>query len=128
MGKDCVMAKKILLIDDEPEFINSLSARLENSGFETLSARDGPSGIEKAKKEKPDLVILDWDLQGENGYEVANKLAVGSAAIKVPVLVLSSIIHPDLPKSVLDAGAIGYLLKPVDHQSLFKVLKAVLDK
>ncbi|PIP16426.1 MAG: hypothetical protein COX46_02280, partial [bacterium (Candidatus Ratteibacteria) CG23_combo_of_CG06-09_8_20_14_all_48_7] len=68
------MAKRILIVEDENELARALQIRLEKAGFVTILASDGEEGLEKAKEEKPDLIILDIILPKRDGYSVCRKL------------------------------------------------------
>ena len=66
--------KKILVIDDQPDNVFILQDRLEQQGYEVLSASDGPEGIEKANSQHPDLILLDVMMPGMSGFEVCKEL------------------------------------------------------
>ena len=67
-------AKKILLVDDEPHIVIMLENRIKQAGYEIITASDGQLGLEKARKEKPDLIILDVMLPKLDGYKVCRML------------------------------------------------------
>ena len=122
------MAKKILIIDDEQDLVTMLSFRLQANGFEVLSALDGPSGIEKAKTDKPDLIILDLMMPGMNGYEVAKELKANNNTSNIPVIVFTAAVTPDLNQKVCKIQAADYITKPFEPKELVEKVKRALSK
>jgi CheY-like chemotaxis protein len=83
---------KILVVDDDPDFVEITSIILENNGFEVVSASDSEEAIEKMRSEKPDLVLLDIMMsQPLDGIEVSRKMLEDDTINKVPIIVVSSI-------------------------------------
>ncbi|MFH0772275.1 MAG: response regulator [Candidatus Omnitrophota bacterium] len=121
------MNKKILIIDDEADFADTLSFSLESNGFAVVSAPDGPSGIEKLKSEKPDLIILDLMMPGMDGYEVAKRLKADNATSKIPIIVLTASVTPDLKQKVCSIQAIDCVTKPCDLEDLVDKIKKALE-
>ena len=78
------MTKRILVIDDEPELVKAIQIRLEQAGYETLIAYDGMEGLDKARKEKPDLILLDLMLPKMDGYKVCALLKRDKKYSKIP--------------------------------------------
>ena len=105
------MTKKILLIEDEPALQETLGDFLKSSGFNVVSAFDGLSGVEMAKKEKPDLVILDLILPKKNGFEVLTDLKKNPATSVIPVMVLTNLESAEDVDRALEGGASAYLVK-----------------
>ena len=70
------MTKKILIVDDEKDFVETLAERLMAKGFEIIRAFDGKDGLEKAYAEKPDMILLDVMMPEMNGYDVCRKLKI----------------------------------------------------
>lgn len=83
--------QKILIIDDEPEVRMLLARRLMASRFEILEAGDGTAGFQKAKEAKPDLIILDLKMPGEDGLQIYHSMREDPELQKVPVLFLTAI-------------------------------------
>src|SRR3989338_1841917 len=84
------MNKKILVIDDEPEMTELLKSRLESQSYEIITAHDGEEGLEKARYEKPDLIILDVLMPKMDGYTFVRELKVEEATKGIPVIVLTA--------------------------------------
>lgn len=83
---------KILVVDDDPDFVEITSIILENNGYDVVSASDSQEAIEKMRSEKPDLVLLDIMMsQPLDGVEVSRKMLEDNTLNKVPIIVVSSI-------------------------------------
>lgn len=103
--------KKILLIEDEPALQETLGGFLKSAGFNVVSAFDGLSGVEMAKKEKPDIVLLDLILPKKNGFEVLIDIKKNPATSAVPVVVLTNLESAEDVDRALEGGASAYLVK-----------------
>lgn len=107
------MVKKILVIDDEPKIVTSLTRWLEIKGYEVAGALGGKEGLAKAKSEKPDLIILDILMPDMNGHQVLESLRRDKAFKLTPVIILSVKNEAqDIVKSMIGGGAVEYVLKP----------------
>ena len=121
------MAKrKILIIDDENFFVEPLKMYLNRSGFETVAAADGMSGLKMARQEKPDLIILDLMLPGISGFEVCRLLKFDSRFQKIPIVIVSA-KDTEKDKSLgKKSGAELYLTKPLDPKMLIERINGLL--
>lgn len=122
------MSKRILIIDDEADFVDTLTFSLESNGFEVVSAPDGQSGIEKLKSENPDLIILDLMMPGMDGYEVTKRLKADSASSNIPIIVLTATVTPDLKQRVCSIQVTDCVTKPCDLEDLVDKIKKALSK
>jgi two-component system KDP operon response regulator KdpE len=104
------MPIKVLAIDDDSSLTALVAMLLRSQGFEVITANNGPDGIEAAKNESPDIVILDLLMPEVDGWAVCRSLRTFS---ELPIIVLSAIDNPGSVGSALDAGADDYLIKPV---------------
>src|SRR3989338_4091147 len=84
------MAKKILIVDDEPALITIWETRLKLNGFDVVTASNGPEAVTKAIQEKPDLLLLDVMMPGLTGFQVFEKLQADPFAKNIPVIVTSA--------------------------------------
>lgn len=110
--------KKILIIDDEDSLREILKVNLKNNGFECLLAKDGTIGLEKAKKDKPDLIILDLMMPGISGEEVCKNLKSDKETSSIPIIMLTA-KATDADRVIGKViGADSYLFKPCDTQVL----------
>ncbi len=101
---------RVLLVDDDPDFIEANSIILEASGFEVLSAASGAEGLKKVEEEKPDVVVLDVMMENtDEGFAVARNIR-RKLHSDVPIVMLTSV-----------AQATGYTFKPEEHPDFFPV-------
>ena len=119
--------RTILIIDDEVGLRNLLKFRLVSFGYNVLVAEDGYAGIEMAKAEKPDLIILDIMMPYFNGLEVCRKLKSDFATKKIPVIFLSVLAQKEDIESGKEAGAEFFLTKPYDPEKLNLIIRMALD-
>lgn len=118
---------KILLVDDDQALATVFQTALKNAGFQTVVAYDGKSGLEKAKSEKPDLILLDQVLPDIEGSEVLKTLKSDPDTKKIIVSMLSNFGQDQLIKSAINAGAADYILKyQVEPQDVVSKAKGLL--
>lgn len=117
------MTKKILFIEDERTLQRTFKEFFEKEKFILISAFDGESGLEIAKKEKPDLILLDIILPKKDGIEVLREIRKDHELKEIPVLILSNLEEIEKIEEALSLGAKGYLIK--SENSLFDVLEKV---
>lgn len=113
---------RILVVDDEERIVHFLTAKLKASGYEVITANDGIKGLEQARAQEPDLVVLDLLMPGMNGLEMLKELRSFSA---VPVVVLSAKGADDDRIKGLRLGADDYLPKPFNPDELVARIEAV---
>ncbi len=123
--------KRILLVDDDLDFVESTKLKLETMGFTVEVAYDGKEGLKQVPKFKPDLVILDVMMPVMNGREACQKLKADPATQNIPVILLTAVgdhvttttyTHRD----VLESNADEYLPKPVRPEVLLDSIKRLL--
>ncbi len=110
--------KKILVIDDLPENVFMLQDRLEHEGFEVLTAYDGYSGIDRAKNELPDLILLDVMMPDITGLEVCKILVEEPTTKDIPIILVTAKSGAEDTKEGLEAGAFDYIKKPFNRIEL----------
>ena len=116
------MGKTVLIVEDEQNIIDILSFILTKEGYDTLEALDGPTGLQLALEQNPDLVLLDLMLPGMGGFEVCQKIrAAGSA---VPIVMLTAREEEDDKVRGLELGADDYITKPFKNRELMARVKA----
>ena len=118
--------KKILVIDDLPENVFMLQDRLEHEGYEVLTAYDGKNGIDKAKTELPDLVLLDVMMPDINGLEVCKILVNDEKTASIPIILVTAKTGAEDTKEGLDAGAFDYIKKPFNKIELLARVRSAL--
>lgn len=110
--------KRILVIEDEPHISNLVKVILQKNGYEVLQAFVGREGLQSAKKEKPDLIVLDVMMPNMDGFEVARRLSQMKETKSIPIIMLSSAAqYKDMVKGTV-CGAMDYITKPFDNQEL----------
>jgi two-component system alkaline phosphatase synthesis response regulator PhoP len=120
------MSKKILIVEDEPGILVSLRDELESEGYIVCTAESGDKALETAKKESPDLIILDIMLPVLNGYEVCKKLRMEGDA--TPIIMLT-VKDKEVDKVLgLELGADDYVTKPFSLRELTARVKAVIRR
>lgn len=81
---------KILLVDDDPDFVEATKAVLESQPYEVITALSGKAGLQKAREEKPDLVLLDIIMPGVDGFQVCQQLKKDPQLAEIPVIMITS--------------------------------------
>jgi DNA-binding response OmpR family regulator len=120
------MAKRILLVEDDPSVLRAISYMLEKEGYDVLTAMNGLEGLRKAKGENPDLLVLDVMLPGIDGFEVCHRLRAESQTAQLPILMLSAKGQAADRSMGLQVGADEYLTKPVERLVLLSKIEALL--
>ncbi len=119
--------KKILIVEDEPEFRMTLRMRLEANGFEVIEAEDGVMGLETARKSDPDLVMLDLMLPKMEGYQVARLLKFDNKHKNTPIIMLTARSQQSDRETGLSVGADAYLTKPFKSEELLETINKLLE-
>ena len=120
------MKKKILVVDDEALLVDLVKIRLEANNYEVVAAYDGVEGLEKARNEKPDLVLLDIAMPFMDGYQTLQKLKENAQTKPIPVIMLTAKSQVDDVTKVADLGAVDYIVKPFNPATfLEKIHKAL---
>ena len=120
--------KKILLVEDEKVLIETVTLRLEAAGYEVIPAYDGREGLEKAKREKPDLIILDLMLPKMDGYKVCGLLKADTRYNKIPIIMFTARAQESDKKMGQEVGADAYITKPFEPQLLLEKIRELLKK
>ena len=119
--------KKILVVDDDEDVRRGLGIRLKANGYSVVFAHDAISATGVARKEKPDLIILDIGLPGGDGFIVMERL-VSITETSVPVIVLTGRDPSTVKERALNAGAKAFFLKPPNNDELLAVIRKVLGE
>ena len=118
--------KRILVVDDEIDFVKMLQARLRIEGYEVLVAEDGIKGIQTARKETPDLIILDIMMPGLDGHSVYDTLKKSALTWSIPVIYLTAKTGQADELLAMEKGARYYLNKPYNPAMLLEMIKSAL--
>ena len=117
---------KVLLVDDSPDALAVAKARLSKEHLDIVTAGGGVLGLEAARKEAPDLILLDVDMPDMSGFEVCRELKADPELCMIPVLFLSGATTPEDKVHGLDLGAVDYVAKPFDAFELRARVRAAL--
>lgn len=122
------MAKKILVVDDEPGIVDVIESRLRASGYEVMSAYDGQKALEMVYKNEVDLIILDIMLPKIDGYRVCGLLKNDSRYAHIPIILFTAKAQEEAVQEGEEAGANAYMMKPFDSQEVLKKIRELLEQ
>ena len=117
------MAKKILVVDDEPDILKVVVFRLEKAGYEVFSAVNGQEALDSIDKIHPDLIVLDLIVPIIDGYEICRRIKADENLKKIPVILLTASITGGLPEKAKMLKAEDYLAKPFEPEVLLQKIK-----
>jgi two-component system, cell cycle response regulator len=120
------MSEKILIIDDSPEIHTLVKIRLDQEDVVIHSAHDGAAGLTAARELQPDLILLDIDMPGRNGFAVCSDLKADACTMDVPIIFLTAFTSLEDKIRGLDLGATDYITKPFDAAELRARVRASL--
>ena len=118
--------KKILVVDDEIAMTKVVEIRLRAAGYDVVLAHDGQEGLEKAKTENPDLMILDLMLPKVDGFKVCGLLKSDARYKKIPIIIYTARVQDSDQQLGKEVGADAYITKPFDPQVLLGKVKELL--
>jgi two-component system alkaline phosphatase synthesis response regulator PhoP len=123
--------KKILLIDDDPDFVQAVQVIVESGGYEVRVAYDGKEGLEAVAEEKPDLIVLDVMMPVMNGHEACAELKSDPETAGIPIILLTAVAERVTTstyshRDMLESEAEDYMPKPVEPKELLELIKSWL--
>ncbi|WAC06641.1 MAG: response regulator [Thermodesulfobacteriota bacterium] len=124
---------RILVVDDDPDLVESVTVSLEKKNHVVIPAYGGIEGLEKAKKEKPDAIILDVMMPDKNGYEVCKELKADQVCQNIPILLLTAVASKISTTTYthrmgMETEADDYVDKPVEPKELVRLVERLLKK
>ena len=119
---------KVLVIDDEAPIRLLCRVNLEAEGMQVIEAPDGPSGVDKAREERPDVILLDVMMPGLDGWRVAEQLFEGDRTIAIPIIFLTARAEFRDRARGLDIGGVDYVTKPFNPLELAPLVQSLLDR
>jgi DNA-binding response OmpR family regulator len=119
---------KVLLVDDEDQLRRVMRDLLERDGYAVTEARDGVEALDQIDRHAPDIIVLDLNLPGLDGYGVLAHLRSRPATVSIPVVVLTAQGDEDNEVKVFEMGADDFLSKPFRARALSARLQAVLSR
>lgn len=120
-----VNAKRVLVIDDERLIVKTTCILLRHMGYAALEACDGGEGLALAKRERPDLILLDLVMPGEDGWRILARLKDDPATADIPVLIFTAKDYANAEAVGALRGAAGLITKPFDPEDLIEALRKV---
>ncbi|MGD8434916.1 MAG: response regulator, partial [Syntrophobacterales bacterium] len=120
--------KRILIVDDEPDLLETIQVTLEMEGYECLVAYDGFRGLDRARTEKPDLIVLDVMLPGLNGYKICRLLKFDEQYKRIPIIMLTAEAQEKDRLIAEETGADYYMTKPFAPDKLIAKVAELLEK
>lgn len=118
--------KKVVLIEDSKVLAGALEGALKLEGVQTVWAADGVQGVATAKREKPDLILLDLMLPRISGFEVCKLLKTDNATWRIPIVIMSTLTDPESRIRAQEAGADYFIGKPYDLAATLAEIKKYL--
>lgn len=124
--------KQILLVDDDPDFVEAVKVIVESGGYDVQVAYDGQEGLEAIAEKKPDLIVLDVMMPVMNGHEACAKIKADESTKDIPIILLTAVAdrvttstytHRDM----LESEAEDYMPKPVEPKELLERIKSWLN-
>ena len=119
---------RILVVEDQAAIVDMVRMRLEANNYEVITAADGQEGLDKARKENPNLIILDIMLPKMDGYKVCKLLKADPRYKKIPIIISTGRTPQELKKLGKEVGADAYISKPFEAQLLLSKIKILLEE
>ena len=132
-GTSAAPKKKILVVDDNEVILKTVSLKLQGCGYQVITALDGTEAVAAARKESPDLILLDInfppDVDGVpwDGFRIMEWFHRMDPAKKIPIIVISGLEDAKYKERATSSGAVAFFNKPINHDDLLKVVRATLE-
>ena len=132
MSAEPTPAKKILVVDDNEIILKTISLRLQGAGYQVVTALDGSEAVSAARKETPDLILLDISFPPDvggvewDGFRIMEWFRRMENVKKIPVIVITGGEDAKDKERAVSGGAVAFFHKPLDHDDLLKVIRATL--
>jgi CheY-like chemotaxis protein len=132
MSAEPAKTKKILVVDDNEIILKTISLRLQGAGYQVITALDGSEAVSAARKETPDLILLDVSFPPDvggvewDGFRIMEWFRRMENVKKTPVIVITGGDDAKFKERAVSGGAVAFFNKPLDHDDLLKVIRATL--
>lgn len=120
--------KKILIIEDDRDLLRALNVKLKATGYNMVLATDAVSAVSVARKEEPDLILLDIGLPCGNGFTVMQRLGSLASTSATPIIIITGRDQSTCKERALQAGAVAFLQKPFDNDELIAAIQQALGE
>jgi len=124
-GKNALV--RILLVDDEPDLVDTIQCRLQANSFDVITASNGKEGLEKAAKEKPDIILLDKNMPIMNGHEMLEQIRKRPETKDIPVIMCTALCEAQDIAAASVYGIADYVTKPFDCTELVEKITNALE-
>jgi len=121
------VAKKILVVDDEKELVEMVKLRLEANNYDVIAAYDGQEALDKARSQKPDLIVLDLMLPKIDGYKVCRMLKFDEKYKNIPIILFTARAQDEDKNLGKEVRADGYITKPFEPQVLLAKISELIS-
>ncbi len=122
------MSKVILIVDDEPTNVELMHVVFQNNGYTTLEAVDGKQGVEMARSQKPDVIIMDKNMPVMDGLEATQILKKDESTKHIPIIFVTSSAMKGDREEILKSGCDEYISKPIDIYKLLDIVAQYVQK
>ena len=125
-------AKKILIVDDNEIVIKTITLKLQGAGYQVIGAMDGSEAVSAARRENPDLILLDISFPPDvgsvewDGFRIMEWFQRLDTARKIPIIIITGSEDPKAKERATSAGAVAFFQKPLEHDFLLKVVRATI--
>jgi CheY-like chemotaxis protein len=125
-------AKKILIVDDNEVVIKTITLKLQGAGYQVIGAMDGAEAVASARRENPDLILLDISFPPDvgsvewDGFRIMEWFHRLETAKKIPIIIITGSEDPKAKERATTAGAVAFFQKPLEHDFLLKVVRATI--
>ena len=119
-------SKKILIVDDDKDFLKGLTIALENKGYTVVTATNGAEALELARSESPNLILIDIILPGMSGFKVCRFLKFDENYKDIPIIIISAKADVENKNMGKEIGADLYITKPFENEELFQAINKLI--
>ena len=119
---------KVLVVEDNPALLKMIRRHLERNGFNTRESRSGDEALSMVQDAQPDIILLDMNLPGKNGWSVATELRSGRSTQQLPIIGVTAHAMPGDRERVIQAGCDDYVSKPIDFGILIKIMHRLIQQ
>ncbi len=128
MAYNAAMAQRILVVDDDKQIVRLVKTYLEEANFDVLTAYDGEDALRVIRHERPDLIVLDIQLPGKDGWEITRRLRSDEMLSALPILMLTARVEDSDKILGLELGADDYLSKPFNPREVVARVRAIVRR
>ena len=122
------MTKRILVVEDQEDLRGVLRTLLTGSGYEIIEAADGQAGVEKAKSDRPDLILMDIQMPVMDGYDASREIKSDPSLKPIPIIAVSSFAMKGDEEKARASGCDHYVTKPYSPMQLLRIIRGYLGE